>query len=175
MSCVGTVVTTTNIHGAKWSKLVNSSMILAPFGVLGLQSYEAIEIPAVVKLCIRLGRETMAVGAALGYTIEPIFGLTAEEFMASTDEIVRKLLVTIIRHHGAAAKQVRGVVLQDFLKGRRAETESLSGLVVAKGREAHIATPANAAITEVSRRIRRGELKPGRANLAVIEQLADES
>ena len=175
MSCVGTIAVTTNIHGAKWAKLVNSSMILAPFGVLGLQSYQAIEIPEVVRLCIRLGRESMAVGAALGYTIDPIFGLTAEEFMGSTDEIVEKLLVTIIRHHGAAAKQVRGVVLQDFLKGRRAETEYLSGLIVAKGKEARVPTPANAAITEVSRRIRRGVLQPGRSNLALIEELADRS
>ena len=172
MSCVGTVALTTNIHGAKWSKLVNSSMILAPFGVLGLQSYQAIEMPEVVKLCIRLGRESMAVGAALGYTIEPIFGLTAEEFAGSTDEIIEKLLVTIIRHHGAAAKQVRGVVLQDFAKGRRPETEHLSGLIVAKGKEVGVATPANAAITEVSRRIRSGSLKPGRENLDVIQRLA---
>ena len=174
MSAVGTVALTTNIHGAKWSKLINSSMILAPFGVLGLQSYQAIEIPEVVKLCIRLGRESMAVGAALGYTIEPIFGLSAEEFAGSTDEIIEKLLVTIIRHHGAAAKQVRGVVLQDFAKGRRPETEYLSGLVVAKGKETGLATPANAAITEVSRRIRSGALKPGLENLHLIQRLAGE-
>ena len=172
MSAVGTVVLTTNIHGAKWSKLINSSMILAPFGVLGLQSYQAIEIPEVVKLCIRLGRESMAVGAALGYAIEPIFGLTADEFAGSTDEIIEKLLVTIIRHHGAAAKQVRGVVLQDFAKGRRPETEYLSGLVVAKGKEAGVPTPANAAIAEVSQSIRSGSLKPGLDNLPLIQRLA---
>lgn len=173
MSCVGKVVVTTNIHGAKWSKLVNSSMILAPFGMLGLQSWEATEIPAVFKLCIRLGRETLAVGAALGYTIEPIFGLSAEEFMGSTDEIVEKLLITIVRHHGETAHKVRGVVLQDYLKGRYTETDYLSGLVVRKGREANVPTPANEAVTEVNRRIRAGALKPERSNLALIEQMIE--
>ena len=82
-------------------------MILAPFGMLGLQSWEATEIPEVFKLCIKLGRETLAVGSTLGYTIEPIFGLSAAEFMGSADEIVEKLLVTIVRHHGETARKVR--------------------------------------------------------------------
>lgn len=171
MSCVGKVTVTTNIHGAKWTKLVNSSMILAPFGMLGLQSWQATEIPEVFKLCIRLGRETMAVGAALGYTMEPIFRLSAEEFMGSTDEIVEKLLKIIVTHHGAAARQARGVVLQDYLKGRYTETDYLSGLVVRKGKEVNIPTPANDAVTEINRRIRVGELKPERANLALVEEM----
>lgn len=171
MSCVGRVSVTTNIYGAKWAKLVNSSMILAPFGMLGLQSWQAIEIPEVFKLCIRLGRETMAVGAALGYTIEPIFGLSAEEFMGSTDEIVEKLLKTIVIHHGETARQVRGVVLQDYLKGRYTETDCLSGLVVRKGRGVNVPTPANEAVTEINRRIRTGSLKPERSNLGLVEKM----
>jgi 2-dehydropantoate 2-reductase len=122
-------------------------------------------------LCIRLGRETMAVGAALGYTIEPIFGLSAEEFMGSTDEIVEKLLRTIVEHHGKTARKVRSVVLQDYLKGRYTETDDLSGLVVKKGREANVPTPANEAITEINRRIRLGALKPDRSNLGLVEKM----
>jgi 2-dehydropantoate 2-reductase len=171
MSAVGTVALTQNITGAKWAKLVNSSMILAPFGMLKLQSWQAIEIPEVFRLCIQLGRETVAVGAALGYTIEPIFGLSAAEFMGSTDEIVEKLLRTIVIHHGETSRQVRGVVLQDYLKGRLTETDWLSGLVVRKGAEAGVPTPANAAVVEINRRIRAGELKPDRANLALVEAI----
>ena len=174
MSCAGSVSLTQNIHGAKWAKLVNSSMILAPFGMLRLQSWEAIEIPEVFRLCIRLGRETVAVGAALGHAIEPIFGLSAAEFMGSTDEIVEKLLRTIVIHHGETARQVRGVVLQDYLKGRLTETDWLSGLVVRKGKEAGVPTPANAAVVEINRRIRAGELKPERANLALVEEMLRE-
>ena len=104
MSCVAQVSITTNIHGAKWAKLVNSSMILSVFGMLGLQSWEATDIPEVFKLSIRVGRETMAVGAALGYTMEPIFGFTAKELMGSTDEIVEKLLRAVLGHLGASAR-----------------------------------------------------------------------
>ncbi len=171
LGCAGKVTLTTNIWGAKWSKLVNSSMILAPFGMLGLQSWQATDIPEVFSLCIRLGRETMAVGAALGYAMEPIFGMSAEEFMGSTDEIVEKLLRAILIHHGETARQVRGVVLQDYAKGRLTETDYLNGLVVAKGRDAGVPTPCNAAVVEINRQIRAGTLKPARSNIAFAQEM----
>ena len=171
MSSVGRISLTTNISGAKWSKLVNSSMILAPFGMLGMQSWEAAEIPEVFKLCIRLGRETMAVGTALGYTMEPIFGLSVEEFIGSADEIVEKLLRTILIHHGKNIRKVRGVVLQDYLKGRYTETDYLNGLVAQKGKEVNVPTPANEAVTKINRQIQFGELTPDRSNLALVEQM----
>ena len=171
MSSATKVSLTTNIWGAKWTKLVNSSMILAPFGILGLQSWQATEIPEVVKLCVRLGRETMAVGAAHGYTIEPIFGLSAEAFAVSTDEILEKLLRAILTQQGKNARKARGVVLEDFLKRRASETDYLSGLVVKKGKAANVPTPANEAITQISRQIQLGVLKPDRSNLALVEKL----
>jgi 2-dehydropantoate 2-reductase len=172
LSSAGKVTVSSNIHGAKWAKLVNSSMILAPFGMLGLQSWEATEIPEVFSLCVKLGRETMAVGAALGITIEPIFGMSAEEFNVSTDAIVEKLLRAILIHHGETARQVRGVVLQDYLKGRMTETDYVNGLIARKGRAAGVATPANDAVVEINRRIRDGKLKPERTNIAIAHQLA---
>ena len=160
-----------NVRLWKWAKLVNSSMILAPFGMLGLQSWEATEIPEVFDLCVRLGRETMAVSAALGVTIDPIFGMSAEEFKVSTDEIVKKLLRAILIHHGETARQVRGVVLQDYHKGRLTETDYLNGLIARKGREAGVPTPANDAVVEINRRILAGELKPERSNIAIANKL----
>jgi 2-dehydropantoate 2-reductase len=171
MSCVARVSLTTNIWGAKWAKLVNSSMILSVFGMLGLQSWEATDIPGVFKLCIKVGRETMAVGTALGYAIEPIFGFTAEEFAGSKDEIVEKLLRAVLGHLGPNARKARGVVLQDYLKGRYTEADFLSGVVVRKGKEANIPTPANEAVNDINQQIRRGLLKPDRSNLALVEQM----
>jgi len=171
MSCVARISITTNIWGAKWAKLVNSSMILSVFGMLGLQSWEATDIPGVFKLCIKVGRETMAVGTALGYTIEPIFGFTAEEFAGSTDEVVEKLLRAVLGHLGPSARKARGVVLQDYLKGRQSEAEFLTGVVVKKGKEANIPTPANDAVNHINQQIRLGVLKPDRSNLALAEEM----
>ena len=66
------------------------------------------------------------------------------------------------------SRTARGVVFQDFLKGRRTEAEFLNGHIARKGREKNIATPANDAIVELCRRIERGEMKPDRSNIEFI-------
>ncbi|MCC6533492.1 MAG: 2-dehydropantoate 2-reductase [Burkholderiales bacterium] len=171
MRCTAKVSLTANIAGAKWTKLVNSSMILSVFGMLGLQSWQATDIPEVFKLCIQVGRETMAVGAALGLTLEPIFGFTAEQMLGSTDETVEKLLRAVLGHLGPNARKARGVVLQDYLRGRRTEVDCLTGVVVAKGQAVNVPTPANAAVAQVNARIRAGELRPHPSNLALVEDM----
>jgi 2-dehydropantoate 2-reductase len=174
MSCTAKVSTTSNITGAKWTKLVNSSMILSVFGMLGLQSWQATDIPEVFRLCIRVGKESIAVGAASGLEIEPIFGFTAEQLLGSTDETVEKLLRAVLGHLGPNARKARGVVLQDYLKGRRTEVESLTGVVVEQGRKAGVPTPANAAVLEVNRMIREGRLRPQPSNIAIVERMLEE-
>jgi 2-dehydropantoate 2-reductase len=114
----------------------------------------------------------MRVGAAHGYKLEAIFGLSPEEFMGPEEKIIDKLLYTILGHMGKkGSRTARGVVFQDFLKGRRTETNHLNGHIARKGREKNIATPANDAIVELCRRIERGELKPDKSNVEVIMKL----
>jgi 2-dehydropantoate 2-reductase len=49
---------------------------------------------------------------------------------------------------------------QDMVKGRRTEIEFLNGFIVDKAKDLGIATPANAALTEIVKRVERGELQP---------------
>ena len=111
LSCVGKTDITTNIWGAKWTKLIANCMLQAPIGIIGLYEQEAAQIPQVFDFCVQLGREAMAVGSALGYETEAIYGLSAEKFMGSTDEVLKKNLQTLISHMGEAA---RNSVLQDL-------------------------------------------------------------
>jgi len=171
LSHVGKVGITTNIWGAKWTKLIANSMLQAPIGIVGLREMEASQIPQVFDFCIQLGREAAAVGEALGFTIEAIYGLSPEEFMGSTDEVLKKNLLTLVEHIG---KEARNSVLQDHLKGRYSEVDLLNGLVVQKGKEAGIPTPLNAAVTEITREILKGTLKPDRSNVALLERLLAE-
>jgi 2-dehydropantoate 2-reductase len=168
MSCVGKVSLTPNIWGAKWTKLVTNSMDLAPLAMLGLSPREASEVPGMFEVCIKLGRESMAVGTKLGYTIEPIFGLSADEFVGSTDETLENLLRTIMTH---VARSPRNCVLHDHLKGRYSEVGYLNGFVVNKGKEANVPTPVNEAITQITRQIQLGTLKPERSNLALVQKM----
>jgi len=168
LSAAGKAETTGNIWGAKWSKLSVNCMTQAAIGILGIHEWEAMHIPQLFDLCIKLGRECVQVGTKLGYTMEPIFGLDAKAFMGSSDEALKKILETLISHIGKAA---RNSIFQDHLKGRKSEAELLNGLVVQKGKQAGVPTPLNEQIVSLSRRIELGTLKPDRSNLAMLEKL----
>jgi 2-dehydropantoate 2-reductase len=88
--------------------------------------------------------------------------------MGSTDEVLRKNLLTLVTHMG---KEARNSVLQDHLKGRYSEVDYLNGLVVRKGKEAGISTPLNEAVTSLTKQIQLGTLKPDRGNLPLLEKL----
>ena len=103
-----------------------------------------------------------------------IFGLGPEDFAGSIEDVVRKLASTIVLH-GKAGTKVRGVSLQDYLKGRNTETECLNGLIAAKGKQVKVPTPANEAIVQIDRQIRLGALKPDRSNLAHVQKIIDRS
>ena len=47
---------------------------------------------------------------------------------------------------------------QDMVKGRRTEIEFLNGFIVDKAKTVGIATPANAALTDIVKRVEKGEI-----------------
>ena len=147
---VTTIDITTNIEGAKWTKLVTNAMVLAPFAMLRAESYEALELPHMRNLVLQIGIETIAVGQALGYQLEGIFGLSDSEMKQEPQVIAEKLVTTLLGHIG---KKSQNAVTQDVIKKRRTETPYLNGLVVQHGMSLGIPTPANQAIVEVMRQI----------------------
>jgi ketopantoate reductase len=72
-------------------------------------------------------------------------------------------------------KEARNSVLQDHLKERYSEVDQLNGLVVKKGQAAGVPTPLNAAVTEVTQQIQKGNLKPDRSNLEILKKLMAEA
>ncbi len=168
LRAVGTTEVTTNIWGAKWTKLVVNCMFMAICGILGILDWEVTQNPQLLELSIKLGKESMHVGTTLGYRMEPIFGLSVEDFLGSTDEVLKKTLMALISNIG---KESLNCILQDHLKGRRSEVEFLNGLVVRKGREAKVPTPLNEAITSLDKQIEQKMLIPDLSNLPLLEKL----
>jgi 2-dehydropantoate 2-reductase len=164
---VGKVDLPANIYGAKWTKLVVNSMTMGPFSLLGLRSGDALELPGIYEVAVKLGRETLAVGAALGYRIEPVFGLRADEFAGSSDEILVTAMKTLLGHTG---KRSRTAPIHDRLKGRRTEMDYINGLVSRQGRTVNVPTPCNDAVTEMARQINRGLMQMDPANLQLLKQ-----
>jgi 2-dehydropantoate 2-reductase len=165
---VGKVAITDNVLAGKWMKLVINTMCLGPMAMLGLTLSEAVRLPGVRELTIGIGTEALAVGQKLGHPVEPIFGLKPED-LGGSNQLLEKLFDKLAADIGPRA---RDCVLQDHLKGRYSEVDDINGRVVDEGQKLGIPAPANAAIVEITRRIRAGELKPDPTNLALAANLA---
>jgi 2-dehydropantoate 2-reductase len=165
----GRVEVVDDILAAKWMKLVSNASVLVPTAALGLPMLDALHRPGMRELMVAAGQEALDVGGALGHPALPIFGLKEEDVAvpATVVETMLDFLYTGFVRPGATT-----TVLQDWRKGRRSEAGDLNGTVVTEGARVGIATPVNAALLEVSRRIEAGELDPDPANQALIEQLA---
>ena len=165
MGNVGRCDVTGNIYGAKWTKLIANIMTQAPFGLFGLRNYEAMALPGMYDISIRLGRESLAVGNALGYRIEPVFGLRADEFTGSSDDQLVTAMKTLMGHVGGG----RTAPIHDHINGRRSDMEFIPGLVAKRGRELGIPTPVIDAVVEIDRQINRGELTMDTSNFELLK------
>jgi 2-dehydropantoate 2-reductase len=157
---------TNNIYGAKWTKLIANTMTMGPFGLLGLGNSDAAGLPGMFEISVRLGRESAAVGTALGYRTEAIFGLRADEFAGSSDENLVTAMKTLLTH----VSRGRTAPIHDHIKGRRSEMEYISGVVSKKGRELGIPTPGNDAVVEIDRAINQGEIRMDRSNFDLLKK-----
>lgn len=162
---VGVTEITPNIEGTKWTKLIANSMTMGPFGLLGVRNAEARDLPGIVDISVRLGKEAMEVGTALGYGVEPVFGLTADDFAGSDDQVLITAMKTLLGHVGTRS---RTAPIHDHIKGRRSEIDYINGLVSHRARELGIPTPCNDAVTEIGNMIDDGELEMGLSNYDLL-------
>ncbi|MFC2001057.1 ketopantoate reductase family protein [Chloroflexota bacterium] len=169
LSLTGRTEVTANIWGAKWTKLVYNTMnsALGPIG--GKKSRDMLKTPKYLAFAIKMGKEAVEVGKALGYILEPVFGMTAEEFAGSSDEDLKRLLLKINTDVDSSGLDHHTAVEQDFIKGRRSEAgEYLNGLVAAKGRQVGVPTPYNDALVLVVRQVEQGKLERNRSTLEML-------
>ena len=157
-----------NIESAKWTKLICTSMTSAPIALTGLKNHDARDLPGMFEIAVRLGKETLAVGKALGYEMQPIFGLSSEEMSGNSDDILIKIMKTLSKHVGPNSVTA---AVHDHIKGRKSETMNINGLVAKKGKELGIPVPCNSAVTELDQLITKGKLTMGESNLDLLKSM----
>jgi len=155
---------TTNLWGERWSKLVANVMGNGISACTGLVSRDVLLDDTLRHFTARLGSEAIRVGQALGYALEEIHHLDPE-IIARAAEGDAEAKRTYDAHRVEEASKPGGgahrpSMGQDMVKGRRTEIEFLNGFIVGKAEQVGITTPANAALTEIVKRIERGELRP---------------
>jgi len=155
---------TTNLWGERWSKLVTNAMANGMSASTGLISKDILRNDSLRRFGARLGSEAIRVGQALGYELEEVHHIDPEIIARAgegdaeaTREYDEHRMAEVNKAGGGEHRPSMG---QDMVKGRRTEIEFLNGLIVRKGEEIGIPTPANAALTDIVKRVERGELKP---------------
>ena len=153
---------TTNLWGERWSKLVTNAMANGLSACTGLVSKDILTNDTLRHFTARLGSEAIRVGQALGYTLEEIHHIAPEVIAragegdpAASREYDEHRLAEARKPGGGAHRPSMG---QDMVKGRRTEIEFLNGFIVDKAKTVGIATPANAALTDIVKRVEKGEI-----------------
>lgn len=163
----GTVVQVDEIQSAKWMKLLVNSMSLGPFALLGKPVQEGLNTPGMRELILKIGEETQKIGDMLGFTPFPIMGLS-ENDVKTTNNLPALLMDTLAGHIGPAAQDC---ILQDFIRGRRTEIETINGFIVAQAKAAGIDAPYNQSIIEMGQKVKTGELELQTENVAYLASL----
>jgi 2-dehydropantoate 2-reductase len=160
---------TSNLWGERWSKLVTNAMANGLSASTGLISKDILRDDTLRRFGARLGSEAIRVGQSLGYELEEVHHIEPE-IIARAGEGDVEATRTYDEHRLAEVNKAGGgehrpSMGQDMVKGRRTEIEFLNGFIVRKGEEVGLPTPANAALTDIVKRVERGELKPDPRNI----------
>jgi 2-dehydropantoate 2-reductase len=162
--------TTSNLWGMRWSKLCVNGMRNSGSAATAMNGNDRDRHDLVRRVLIRLGGEAVAVGLALGYDLAPIAGIPPEMLLAASRgdlATLAKVENMILDGSTSAVRndEQRPSMGQDMRKGRRTEIDAINGLISSKGREVGIPTPTHDAMTDIIKRVERGEIPARPENL----------
>jgi len=183
LSAVGPSEVTTNIWGARWAKLQINCMSNSVAGLIGpeLQFLKGGQLELARLIRISIAGEVVRVGQALGIAFEALSGdMQPDRFASATTrkaiEALKESMMARDEGRQISKEEIKRLgapprpsLLQDVMKGRRTEVEQLNGYIARMGKQLGIATPMNDAIVDLFARMDAGEIKPGAANLALLE------
>ena len=154
---------TGNLWGERWSKLVANVMGNGLSACTGLPGGQILQNETLRRFQMRLGGEAIRVGQAQGYALEEILHI-APETIARAGEgdaaAMRACDDQRFKDGKRTSAEQRPSMGQDMMKGRRTEIEYLNGFVVREGEKVGLACRANAVLTDIVKRVEKGELEP---------------
>jgi 2-dehydropantoate 2-reductase len=137
----------------------------------GLSVVQMLHCEPIRRFSTRLGSEAIRVGQAHGYRLEDIMQMPPETIARAGegDEAAMKACDEQRLKEGTRTSvEQRPSMGQDMQKGRRSEIEFINGFVVREGEKVGLSCPANAALTDLVKRVERSELKPDPRNITEL-------
>jgi 2-dehydropantoate 2-reductase len=165
LSHAGTVEVSDDIRSSKWMKLIANAGELVPSAILDLPLEAAMDLPGVHEFMIECGREAARAAVADGATLVPIFGMTHDD-VTTPDQYAEDLLGMVRSHF--SLPDTRTTVLQDWMKGRRAEVDEVNGLVVEVAARTGGSAPLNERTVRLAHAIEAGTLIGSPSNIDLL-------
>jgi 2-dehydropantoate 2-reductase len=162
---------TANLWGERWSKLVANVMQNGLSACTGLSGNQVLQNETLRRFSNRLGSEAIRVGQALGYQLEEILHLPPETIARAGEGDATAIALCDerrLKDRGRISAEQRPSMGQDIMKGRRTEIEFLNGYVAGEGEKVGLSCRANAALTDIVKRVERGELEPDPRHIAEL-------
>ncbi len=168
LETVGPVERTTNMAGARWSKLAINCAISA-LGTLGGERLGPLMRHRFIRrLCLEIMTETVAVSKANNIRLEKVSGTLDLDWLALT-EAERAMGLgspalfakhTMLLAVGARYRRLRSSMLAAIERGRPPAVDFLNGEVVDRAAQHGIAVPINTEIRAAIHRVARKEIAP---------------
>jgi len=176
---VGSAEITTNLRGARWSKLAINCAI-SSLGTIGGDRLGALlKYRFVRRLGLEVMTEVVAVARARDVRLEKVSGTIDLDWVALTDaERTAAGSASLMAKHalllavGAKFRRLRSSMLQAIERGREPAVDYLNGEVATRARGLGIEVPVNERIIDMIRAIARGMARPG---MPLLRQLYAET
>jgi 2-dehydropantoate 2-reductase len=124
------------------------------------------------RFSTRLGSEAIRVGQAHGYRLVEIMQIPPETIARAGEGDEAAMKACDERRLGDSKRtslEQRPSMGQDMLKGRRSEIEFINGFVVREGEKVGLPCRANAALTDIVKRVELQKLKPDPRNITELQ------
>ncbi len=168
LEVIGPASLTSNLAGARWSKLAINCAISSLGTLAGQRVGPLVRMRRVRRLALEIFTEVVAVARAEGVRLEKVSGTVDLEWMAMGDAERRKagspaltakhaLLLAI----GLRYRRMRSSMLSAIERGRTPAIDFLNGEIVSRAKAHGIAVPVNERIVERVHALARGEATPG--------------
>ena len=175
LEAVGPVTTTTNLRGARWSKLALNCAVSAMGTLAGERLGPVVRVRRYRRLALEIMTEAVEVALAEGVELEKVSGTLDLKWIALTaaDREARASASLTAKHAlllavGLRYRRMRSSMLAAIERGRTPAIDYLNGEVVTRGAAKGIATPVNARVVAAVWAIARGEKTSSRALLDAV-------
>lgn len=179
LECIGPVQLTSNLRGARWSKLAINCAISSLGTVGGDRLGNLLAHRFVRRLALEVMTEVVEVAQAEKVQLVKVAGTLDLEKLALTPQdraasgsasLVKKH--TILLAVGARYRRLRSSMLSAIERGRRPAVDYLNGEIVSLADKHGISVPVNAILQRTIHRIADGELRPG---LELLRRIHDDT